>query len=425
MEVDIGTAILRATTTFPPLMDRQTRGKQKCKAAYMPPQDSPKPSSRPTSRPSSPVTRPAVPREAPQAASILPNPAVPCLFGDLTKSLSSFTFTKVVMPSTAVFSFPPPPAPSSRRVACVKRPRPSSDVDGPNTASLGSKKRRLRRHLITSRLSQPFCQPASHILNREAAASGDKRFLKLAAMANARRLAAAQQAAAAPSGTNPGAASPPGGPHHPGASEVLRRAAIINRFRLRMCVEASQRGDNRVAVVAANAGLLQLSGTGLQGVVGARFPPSAAGQAPSRPAPPVPALPLPEPVPPLSQPHPLSRAAAVARSSPPSSPKGTLAPPALDVLSAGPKLPSPLLGPRRGLGATEGPDGDDDDDVDDEECAFPTSAHESRYEPTDEPDDVYADFSVIFGGGGSDVDSDEEGYDEFLDDIDGIPYMAR
>jgi len=90
--------------------------------------------------------------------------------------------------------------------------------------------------------------------------------------------------------------------------------------------------------------------------------------------------------------------------------------------STGLKLPSPVLGPLRRLSESE--DADEDDDVDNEECAFPTSEHESRYEPTDEPDDVYADFSVIFGGG-SDVDPDEEGYEEFMDDVDGIPYMAR
>ncbi len=64
------------------------------------------------------------------------------------------------------------------------------DVDGPNTDAVGCKKRRLLRHLITSRLSQPFSLPATHILNREAVASGDKRLLKLAAIMSARRMAA-------------------------------------------------------------------------------------------------------------------------------------------------------------------------------------------------------------------------------------------
>jgi len=431
MEVDISAAIFRAsTTTFPSRMDQPSCGKPKCRTAHPPPPASSKPSSRRTSRSSSPGTSVAEPQRRPSAAAPIPSgPRPPCLFGDLTNSLSSFTFDKAMIPSPTVFSFPAPPASSSRHADGIKRPRPPTDVDGPNTACLGSKKRRLRRHLITSRLSQPFCQPASHILNREAVACGDKRFLKLAAIANARRIAAAQQAvaaAAAPSAANPAAAAaPPGGAHHPGPSEVLRRAAIINRFRLRMCVEASQRGHDGVAVVAANAGLLQLSGTGLQGLVGTRFPaPSpAAGHAPSRPASLVPALPLPDPIPPQGHPHPLSRAAATARPSPPGAPTGAAGLPGLDGLAAGPRLPSPVLGPLRRSDPAEG--AHEDDDVDDDDCAFPTSEHESRYEPTDDPDDVYADFSVIFGGGGSDVDSDEEGYEEFMDDVDGIPYTAR
>ncbi|POR38567.1 Uncharacterized protein TPAR_01224 [Tolypocladium paradoxum] len=45
----------------------------------------------------------------------------------------------------------------------VKRRRNRLDVDGPNTAGLSSKKRRLRVHLVTSRLSQPYSYPATHI----------------------------------------------------------------------------------------------------------------------------------------------------------------------------------------------------------------------------------------------------------------------
>lgn len=62
----------------------------------------------------------------------------------------------------------------------LKRVRHGLDVDGPNTADLGCKKRRLRTELITSRLSHAYSQPATHILNREGQKSGDKRFLKMA-----------------------------------------------------------------------------------------------------------------------------------------------------------------------------------------------------------------------------------------------------
>ncbi|KAG9237734.1 hypothetical protein BJ875DRAFT_357084, partial [Amylocarpus encephaloides] len=45
-----------------------------------------------------------------------------------------------------------------------KRRRALSDVDGDGNE--GRKKRRLRLHLITSRLSRPFSQPATNIVNR-------------------------------------------------------------------------------------------------------------------------------------------------------------------------------------------------------------------------------------------------------------------
>ncbi|PHH69235.1 hypothetical protein CDD82_7904 [Ophiocordyceps australis] len=48
----------------------------------------------------------------------------------------------------------------------LKRRRSKLDVDGPNTATLSSKKRRLRMNLVTSRLSQPFSAPATHIHSR-------------------------------------------------------------------------------------------------------------------------------------------------------------------------------------------------------------------------------------------------------------------
>lgn len=44
----------------------------------------------------------------------------------------------------------------------VKRRRSALDVDGPDTAALSCKKRRLRSHLVTSRLSRPYSQPASY-----------------------------------------------------------------------------------------------------------------------------------------------------------------------------------------------------------------------------------------------------------------------
>lgn len=61
-----------------------------------------------------------------------------------------------------------------------KRPRHRLDVDGPNTAGLASKKRRLRLRLVTSRLSEPYSQPATYIMSRKALKSSQRRFCNLA-----------------------------------------------------------------------------------------------------------------------------------------------------------------------------------------------------------------------------------------------------
>jgi hypothetical protein len=72
---------------------------------------------------------------------------------------------------------------------------------------------------------------------------------------------------------------------------------------------------------------------------------------------------------------------------------------------------------------------DDLDYHDEDSMAFPTSEHESRYD--DEPEEVYADFSIIFGGGDGEA-SDDEGsgagrdhFEDYMDDLDGIPWGTR
>ncbi len=324
------------------------------------------------------------------------------IFGDLSPS---FTFTPVTTPLSNTFTFPVIQN-QPFRGTCCKRRRASHDVDGPNTGSLGSKKRRLLRYLITSRLSQPFSMPATNILNREAIASGDKRFLKFAAIMGARKIAAHH--------------TPPFHHLHFDASEMLRRAAIINRFRLRMLVQAEQRGDNRVAAVAASASLLHLS-SGL-GPVGSRFPVPAGGDGAATHlavrTPPFRYPPrLPPPVPPQDQPHPLSRAAVVARSSPPGSPDA-LRP--ADRVRTKQMVPSPQLVPARERALVG------NEILDDDECSFPASDLDYQYDPSD-PDDVYADFGVIFGGGDGekDGDSNEDDLEDYMDGLDGIPMLAR
>ncbi|TVY86243.1 hypothetical protein LAWI1_G007473 [Lachnellula willkommii] len=74
-----------------------------------------------------------------------------------------FRFTFSARPSTK-FCFD---RPKTIPISCnrpFKRRRALSDVDGGGNE--GRKKRRLRLHLITSRLSRPYSQPATNIVNR-------------------------------------------------------------------------------------------------------------------------------------------------------------------------------------------------------------------------------------------------------------------
>ncbi|KAJ3574483.1 hypothetical protein NPX13_g4350 [Xylaria arbuscula] len=109
----------------------------------------------------------------------------------------------------------------------MKRIRTSDDVDGPGTAALSCKKRRLLLHLVTSRLSRPFSLPATHILIRE---SGDNmpvlhRIQQLTAL-GARRAAG-----------------------HQGAL-LVRKAAILNRIRIGVRQAAVSRGHTVMADLA-------------------------------------------------------------------------------------------------------------------------------------------------------------------------------
>ena len=72
----------------------------------------------------------------------------------------AFTFAVSPLPAMAL-TFPPRPAPPHAQ----KRYRALTDVDGERSC-LRKKKRRLRLFLITSRLSLPFSQPATNIIDR-------------------------------------------------------------------------------------------------------------------------------------------------------------------------------------------------------------------------------------------------------------------
>jgi uncharacterized membrane protein YgcG len=290
-----------------------------------------------------------------------------------------------------------------------KRQRHRLDVDGPNTADLCCKKRRLRTVLITSRLSQPYSQPATHILNREGQKHGDKRFLKMATSLDiSRRRALAQ-------------------------STSFLRYSVMNRLRERLglgklteqqgqCIAENKAGLEDMGAKApwkAQGSLAALSSRHVArahrtaahvgGLHAYPHPPQHGTTSPrlqstrlSMPA----ALPLP----------PTDAKAAKSRTSARIHP-----------------VRSPELLPERGACEELEEDGFaflyGDDDL------------------TDDPDHVYSDFSVIFGGGGgggsggsgggsssvsggpsgssdSHAQDDSHSYEEYLDELDGISWVA-
>ncbi|KAL8996359.1 MAG: hypothetical protein Q9188_006590 [Gyalolechia gomerana] len=54
----------------------------------------------------------------------------------------------------------------------LKRHRSETDVDGEGSVDLQKKKRRLRLDLVTSRLSQPYATPTTHIISRKSRRPG-------------------------------------------------------------------------------------------------------------------------------------------------------------------------------------------------------------------------------------------------------------
>ncbi|KIW03725.1 uncharacterized protein PV09_05034 [Verruconis gallopava] len=122
-------------------------------------------------------------------------------------------FSSFNEPLSTVFKFQSAPAPQgplrfkrkSHRLS-PKRSRPVADVD--DLLSESKKKRRLRLFLITSRLSQPFSTPATHIV--------DPGTSKIAVWAKQRNL----------------------------TQQVLRKAAIMNRVRRKTL----ERKDSGVSV---------------------------------------------------------------------------------------------------------------------------------------------------------------------------------
>ncbi|KAK3494216.1 uncharacterized protein B0T23DRAFT_394379 [Neurospora hispaniola] len=307
------------------------------------------------------------------------------------------------------------------RPKSLKRSRPCTDVDGHNTAPLPCKKRRLRLNLVTSRLSHPFSLPATHILNRESILKGDKRLRSIAAAAN-RRMAMAGWGFGGVGGQNGGGggmAMAMGG--NGSAASLLRKMAVMNRFRMRMMGEGLMRAQQAQRAAQAQAVQAQAHEVG-QGRGGGGGPPAVAGHVgvggttggvpmqrtaqghdgygpgtSHQPPPPRGSQAGGQQVPvPVITGFPPPVIHTTTSNSEPSTPQGLSPSPPLHPLH------SPDLRPT---------DDQDDQDFDDEDVAFPTSAHESRYEGGDEEEghEVYADFGVLFGGGGGDDDLDVEG----------------
>jgi hypothetical protein len=333
----------------------------------------------------------------------------------------------------------------------AKRIRTPDDVDGPGTAELAVKKRRLLLHLVTSRLSRPFSLPATHILIRE---SSDNmpvlhRIQQLAATMSARR--AGHQSA------------------------LVRKAAILNRVRIGVRQAAVSRGHTIMADLAARGNALHhgllLVTTPTAGVMGAMFPvvgSAEGGSAMLRGGAVGAGF-----VPPVWRPHttsfhpPISpghqqyhhqqqqqyshshshsrgvdmmntryaSANQVLQPSTPATAPHTRANPhkhnephaAEPVRSASRNGPPPVppVSPPHALAEIS----DEEDNT-----AFPAASFYDRYADLsdDDMDDVYADFGVLFGSGARSPEgraasaspAEEQFYEEYLDELDGISWIV-
>ncbi|KAL2182134.1 uncharacterized protein P884DRAFT_190283 [Thermothelomyces heterothallicus CBS 202.75] len=402
---------------------------------------------------------PALPKGSnPAHPTEISQPLLPAIFHP------SLAFTHPAPSGKVVVTFPLP-EPARIPKPCLKRRRPVTDVDGPGTNATSRKKRRLLRQLITSRLSQPFSLPATHILNRESVAAGGKRFAKLTAIMSARRLTSAVVS--------------PVSPQQPSPSTWLRRAAVLNSLRNRVHATAAERANIPVPDLAAKAAALQQSHGFATTFVGGRYliatPIHQANKAMlpghhgSTAGPAAGTLSLSSSA--------AAAAVAAAAATTQRSPPGAAAayhhyhhhhhhhqtfhsnshhpPPSTTRL----RIPSPKLRPLRSpelrvtrpLVALEDIEpllvDDPSSFSGDTDCvAFPTADFESRYIYGDDDDEegggegVYADFSVIFGSGGKKSgdgegggdgatggsgdgrDGDGDCFEDYMDDLDGIPW---
>lgn len=189
------------------------------------------------------------------------------------------------------------------------------------------------------------------------------------------------------------------------AASWLRKMAVMNRFRMRMMGEGLVRAQQAAQAQAVQAQAVQAQahetgqGRGGGGVPMQRTAQGHHGYGPE-----------------TSQQPPPPRGSQAGGQQVPVPVITGFPPPVIHTTTSnsGPSTPQ-RLSPSPPLHPLHSPDlrpldDQDDQGFDDEDVAFPTSAHESRYEGEEEEEghEVYADFGVLFGGGGEE-DLEEEG----------------
>ncbi|KAI1749233.1 hypothetical protein F4782DRAFT_315733 [Xylaria castorea] len=307
----------------------------------------------------------------------------------------------------------------------AKRARALDDVDGPGTAKLSVKKRRLLLRLVTSRLSRPFSLPATNILIRE---SSDN----MPVLHRIQHCVGARRAG-----------------HQ---SALIRKAAILNRVRIGVRTAAISRGHTIMADLAARGSALNHGLLVVTTPAPAMFPGRATavkgnGNGNGNGG-----------VPPAWRPHTATFHPPVARKQTyPQQQNSNLG---VDMVS---RFDSRCAGAQQGGGYTSdsttapiwtsshreesppepgrllpspvrAPSVPPPVDASDEEdnTAFPSASFQNRYADLsdDDMDDVYADFGVLFGSGARSPEAravgspaEEQFFEEYLDELDGIPWV--
>lgn len=283
----------------------------------------------------------------------------------------------------------------------VKRRRCLSDVDGLNTGDLSVKKRRLRAELITSRLSQPYSQPATHILNREGQEAGDKRFLKMAtAVDMTRRIAHLHATSFLRFSTmnclrkrlNMGQSSSEGRGHEQEIAAITSKATGRSSMRPQTLQDSS----------AGKSLMISPTGTGIigpSGVISSRVPQQHQ---------------------PLLKPFQHPKPTACRLSSPVALPL-----PVSDV-AATKNRTSPRLFPIRSPELRPTAPLPPLDDLEEDSFAYMHPADDDWDDVGDDQESVYSDFSVLFGQNNENTGEEEDrSYEEYLDELDGICWMSR